>query len=972
MAAPWCGFDRNAGKERKSQRRTRRWKTSERADSVAEDDSAVREGYPALKSERKKSDQSNVKVPKEKEEERIYIYIYSFLLFLYIYRDIYREGQKFYPADLDSFGQTASQPVRPSSNARIFIRFLGNFVAPPYFSVPISDVSAIAGFKAKIPCDIDPPIKGETVIMVFWYKDEKNGEPIYSVDVRGRQIAQARLWSDPYVFGERAVMKTDVKPAELEINPLEFTDGGVYRCRVDFKNSPTKNQEINLTVIVPPKKPVIYTGASRSLAKILQPFNEGSEMSLLCEVIGGLPPPRVTWYFDDEVLDDTYTQEHDDITINRLDIRRVTRDFLRTRLICKANNTQLMMPLTSEVILDVNLKPLVVNITNKRFHLSALRTYEIECVSSGSRPEAVITWWKGTHQVKHMARNFADNPNVTRSVLSYVPTIEDDGKFLTCRAENPVVPNSALEDKWHLLVYYAPVVSIKLGSSLKANDINEGDDVYFECDVRANPRSYKLLWFKDGKELHQNATAGIILPGGRSLVLQSVTKSSAGEYSCMAANVEGKSASRPVALEVMYAPICKDGSSTQVVGALKHETISLVCGVQSKPPPTTFHWTFNNSGELMSVPATKYAQVKPLSLITNHWHGSRLNYTPENDMDYGTVACWARNRIGVQRTPCLFQIIVAGKPYPLQNCTALQSTGPYAYRMGHEDFKATDSRDADWLIVRCSEGFDGGLPLTNYELEVYSEENVYHVNTIYLNHTDRSGSSGPVFEVPGLEPGRNYRLHLYAVNAKGRSDPVVLEPVTLKGVAMYTTGRGISDETTDYSLLVACFAGGITAICILIVGITLTLYRRNHPMQTTKARATEPMQYESKENRPAAPAATNEAHRDELKEQINADDVPDDDPDVIPSKAVERRPDIFEPDYASSKPSERAKDFRCLEDLDYPSPSSVLHAKDSWVYPNGYAEKSEKSLSPIRPSTLPVHRTHDIYTRSLRVQESCI
>lgn len=111
--------------------------------------------------------------------------------------------------------------------------------------------------------------------------------------------------------------------------------------------------EFNL-LTVPPKKPVIYTGASRSLAKILQPFNEGSEMSLLCEVIGGSPPPRVTWYFNNKVLDDTYTQEHDDITINRLDIPRVTRDFLRTRLICKASNTQLMTPLTSEVILDVN------------------------------------------------------------------------------------------------------------------------------------------------------------------------------------------------------------------------------------------------------------------------------------------------------------------------------------------------------------------------------------------------------------------------------------------------------------------------------------------------------------------------------------------------------------------------------------------------------------------------------------------
>lgn len=110
-------------------------------------------------------------------------------------------------------------------------------------------------------------------------------------------------------------------------------------------------------------------------------------------------------------------------------------------------------------------------------------------------------------------------------------------------------------------------------------------------------------------------------------------------------------------------------------------------------------------------------------------------------------------------------------------------------RTGHEDFKATDSRDADWLIVRCAEGFDGGLPLINYELEVYSEENDYHVSTISLNRTDRSASPGPVFEISGLEPGRNYRLHLYAVNAKGRSDPVVLEPVTLKGVAMYTTGE---------------------------------------------------------------------------------------------------------------------------------------------------------------------------------------
>lgn len=68
----------------------------------------------------------------------------------------------------------------------------------------------------------------------------------------------------------------------------------------------------------------------------------------------------------------------------------------------------------------VTVKPLVVNITSKRPHLSALRTYEIECLSSGSRPEAVITWWKGTHQVKHMARNVSiSRANLWRSASTF-------------------------------------------------------------------------------------------------------------------------------------------------------------------------------------------------------------------------------------------------------------------------------------------------------------------------------------------------------------------------------------------------------------------------------------------------------------------------------------------------------------------------------------------------------------------------
>lgn len=52
------------------------------------------------------------------------------------------------------------------------------------------------------------------------------------------------------------------------------------------------------------------------------------------------------------------------------------------------------------------------------------------------------------------------------------------------------------------------------------------------------------------EELHHNVTAGVVL-SDHSLVLQSITRESAGGYTCMATNVEGRAKSNIVNLEVM-------------------------------------------------------------------------------------------------------------------------------------------------------------------------------------------------------------------------------------------------------------------------------------------------------------------------------------------------------------------------------------------------------------------------------------
>lgn len=98
-------------------------------------------------------------------------------------------------------------------------------------------------------------------------------------------------------------------------------------------------------------------------------------------------------------------------------------------------------------------------------------------------------------------------------------------------------------------------------------------------------------------------------------------------------------------------PVCVQDRE-ELYGALKHETVTLRCRVDANPAVVTFFWTFNNSGYQRDISPEKF---------TNEVTSSRLNYTPANDMDYGTLLCYGVNEVGKQKDPCIFQVVIAGR-----------------------------------------------------------------------------------------------------------------------------------------------------------------------------------------------------------------------------------------------------------------------------------------------------------------------
>ncbi|XP_049877570.1 nephrin-like [Pectinophora gossypiella] len=624
----------------------------------------------------------------------------------------------------------------------------------------VIQVWSAPGSTTRLPCDLAAPARD--VAMMLWFKDSDR-MPIYTVDFRNGPPVH---WAVAGEFGTRThfvLNESDPSSAHLAVEKVARQDEGIYRCRIDYVDSPTRNYKVNLTVIVPPESPRIYDSEGREiLGAIAGPFREGQDLLLSCQASGGKPPPDVSWWRGDERLAITR-----DGSVCQLHLPTLTREMAGTRLQCRVE-PPLLQGQYRDVTIKLFLKPQFVRVTGSGA-TRAGHDRSFVCTTRGSKPAPNIDWFINSQMVDSTLTEVEVDGEVTKSVLTWHVRREDSGRQLVCRVSNPWFPAYTLEDSLMFDVMYPPVAQISLVEPKEARMLREDENAELLCSADASPPATNFTFYKEDHLIHDDPIGGISVEGNK-LVLRGLRRHHSSRYRCRAKNSEGSALSEPLTLNVLSRPECSAGSVVQQLAGAPGGEVRARCSVSAPAPrdagPLRFYWTFNSTRDVLPIPASNITVMGASSTVV---HG----LTTEVGDDLGWLACWASNDIGNQREPCLFRIMPAALPEPPTNCEISNT------------------------FLHCEPGHDGGLPqrFLLEALEVRPPSQPEEGNEISTMNDQGFSARGlteavyrasndvtPQFTLDALSPGR-YTLLVYSETPRGRSP----KPAALHSVAIQTT-----------------------------------------------------------------------------------------------------------------------------------------------------------------------------------------
>ncbi|XP_047735986.1 uncharacterized protein LOC108665950 [Hyalella azteca] len=387
------------------------------------------------------------------------------------------------------------------------------------------------GDSLRLPCDVIPPL-GDAVAVILWYRD-KTPTAIYTYDARNESLGfQQHTPRGPDLASRASFYHKP--PAALTITGALPEDSGIYQCRVDFTQAPSRTTKIQAVVVTEIKDIEVVRASppvgstSPSLMDRTVEASLHQPLRLICRTAGG-PPSSVDLVDFPEAF--TSGEPHPLSC-------RVYGSRPRPRLewsLTKPDSPA--MKLSTQDLNDPNFwSPVDGGGTSSRVTSSTA----VQTLQLSSSP---------SHSTK-IDRTLLRKQSYSSGQLKVVLGKEDHGGKLSCVAWNNFFPNYKVNATKTIHVNYAPEVELELGVKIDPSQVREGTDLYFTCKVDSRPPADQLSWTHKNRTLKNDPVLGVLM-SGEHLVLQSVTRDWSGTFSCTAANSVASVVSNTINISIL-------------------------------------------------------------------------------------------------------------------------------------------------------------------------------------------------------------------------------------------------------------------------------------------------------------------------------------------------------------------------------------------------------------------------------------
>ncbi|XP_074599895.1 uncharacterized protein LOC141854197 [Brevipalpus obovatus] len=734
-----------------------------------------------------------------------------------------------------------------------------------------SQVEAVIGSTAELPCITSAPHDDDDVQLILWYRtNDGTGPPFYTVDARSTDFVSkashkivsnylGRVFfslSSPQSFSSS--ISSSSEPSILSISPVREDDAGDYSCRVDYKWGRTSLSSQKLFVIMPPNEVTISEVATGKRANsLLGPYPEGSRLQLSCSAGGGKPPPSLIWYRDNQLIDDSFTVDNESERVeNVLTIENLTRDYLYSVLTCRAHNHPTLPAISASTRLDLYTKPTHVKIIHRELPPKVDQKVEMECLANGSKPPSSIFWYLGKEMLKNYRSSLSSSDQTAFSSVSFTPLPSHNGLPLICKAVNPKMPNISLTDEWYLDIQFKPILNLTLVG-------NQSHAVLFKqvqlfCDIKANPDVSDVQWFYENRPLERNSSKDIIIVN-TTLTMNITSTDRKGVYQCRASNSHGTSWSNPLDLQIFLEPKCLNGQNSMksIYEAAIQETINISCPIHPQGSQNNTNTTTSISYWWQFIADSSKSHFYPRSaeiLSSSSYHRKDITikdgspqvsnkviiFHVNSYQDYGTITCGIQD----QKDNCSFRIEPVIKlPLPPEKCHLLHNSSELLYLIkcipaslryktgvdrGNGAIGVTGQPESSINELQKIRNADsGGKESTGHDeeyfLEVYSDHRRSSTPIVMMNDQQ------PHFKISASElPSNESNIFvIFTQNSNGKSAEIVLSTETHKMLGSEANRTGTHYQTSHlWPILLVLVILGLLALSTFVLRLTKWKHQR--------------------------------------------------------------------------------------------------------------------------------------------------